>query len=436
MTETPLEEVIHEGEFVGVLQTHAEAFFELSNSLRSRRTKPWNPKHYYQLIHRTNELESFLDDFGARYNRSYHFFTELVASLRAFAQAGYSLAHLSGRLSTYGIESHLGAKPLREVRDGVDAAAAFIRRSIDEMLEAAVQEGREFGLDLTPEVTAETTFLPVVVKQRLPRNVDAEEIAEEEQRIAEVASKYMLACEMLGSAGIRPQEDASARRRLLASACTEERARVYEATVHNLQSAYDTYIKNTVLESTDSVLPVLRGLASTALHLLEAVTFLTHFYERHEEDIRTEEAKVRIGAIVDRSEVQDTILNRLLWPATRVLVGGREVAQSLLSSYTNAQELEVELAADVILHARPASLIVGIVNHHGTPVEMELAGHTSNAASILELLLAVGSHPDERRFLFRGDARPLHDLRLLFQHGLGERGLDDLPGQLDYLRQS
>ena len=65
---------------------------------------------------------------------------------------------------------------------------------------------------------------------------------------------------------------------------------------------------------------------------------------------------------------------------------------------------------------------------------MELEGTRCNAGSILELLVAVGSHPDERRFIFRGDERPLRDIKLLFENGLGEGGLEALPGDLGYLR--
>ena len=59
-----------------------------------------------------------------------------------------------------------------------------------------------------------------------------------------------------------------------------------------------------------------------------------------------------------------------------------------------------------------------------------------NAGSILELLVTVGSHPDARQFRFRGDENPLKDIALLFAHALGERGLEQLPECLQYLRES
>ena len=51
-------------------------------------------------------------------------------------------------------------------------------------------------------------------------------------------------------------------------------------------------------------------------------------------------------------------------------------------------------------------------------------------------MIAVGSHAEARRFVFRGDVNPLRDLRTLFDAGLGERGVDTLPESLAYLRTS
>ena len=135
-----------------------------------------------------------------------------------------------------------------------------------------------------------------------------------------------------------------------------------------------------------------------------------------------------------RDAVNEVTLNVLLHWALRFMLMGREIAEELLPTYTNVQALEVELPEGLVLHARPASLVVSIVNRYGTPVEMEIDGQVCNAGSILELMVVVGSNPESRRFVFRGDAHPLGDIALLFQHGLGEEGLSALPDELDYLR--
>jgi hypothetical protein len=288
-------------------------------------------------------------------------------------------------------------------------------------------------LEITPETFSEAGFAVGPVRQQLPRNVGEHEPTEEQQKIAEVASKFLAACSMLDDVRIRRIAHAADRKTFLARLCSEEQARVYEATVHNLQSTYDTYIKNTVLEGRDERLPRLRGLTSAALHLLECATFLTHFVERHEGSGR-DQVQLRVAQVVDGREVQDAILNVLLYWADALLRRGRRIAEDLLPAYTNVQELSIELSPDLKLHARPAALIVGIVGHYGTPVELVLAGNRCNAASILEVLVTVGTYSDERRYVFRGDVRPLQDIKLLFEHGLGEHGLESLPEQLAYLK--
>jgi hypothetical protein len=127
-------------------------------------------------------------------------------------------------------------------------------------------------------------------------------------------------------------------------------------------------------------------------------------------------------------------VNHLLYWAARVMATGRSVAEELLPSYTNVQAYEVQLADDLMVHARPAALIVGIVNRHATPVEVEIGTHKCNAGSILELMIAVGSNPDARHYVFRGDVNPLRDIALLFESRLGEDGIDTLPPELGYLR--
>ena len=432
--ENPLEEVIQERAFGGLLQGRSNDFFRLSNTLLQRVGGEWSKKHFWQLVSEAEELESFLDDHGARYNRTFSSFRELSASLRWFALSGFSLGHLGSRLQSYGVAEALGEKDLADLATSLDSARNFVRSSSVVLLQAIRAEADRLGLEVTPEVVTEGHLGSGLVRQMLPRNVGQQEPVDEEQKIAEVASKYLAACSMFEELGIKRIASPAQRKAFLDQVCSEEQARVYEATVHNLQSAYDTHIKNTVLEGRDDRLSQLRGHVSCALHLLESVTFLTHFVERHEGGVRSEAAEELIARLVDRASVQDMILNVLLYWADRIVHSGRALAEELLPTYTNVQELEVVLPDDLKLHARPAAMIVAVVNHFGTPVELDLDGAVCNAASILELLVTIGSNPEARRFVFRGDESPLRDLRLLFENGLGEHGMEQFPDALGYLR--
>jgi phosphotransferase system HPr-like phosphotransfer protein/predicted transcriptional regulator len=434
MTETYFEKLILERQFVGLLQAHAEVFFRLSNSLLAPGLDSWNKKHFFQLVSEADALESFLDDYGARYNRTYAFLTELVASLRWFAHAGYSISHMVSRLESYGAQSWLTSEEWSEATEAMRDGLAFLRSNAVNLIQAVRVEAQRLSIEITPESFPESNFMPVVARRRLPRSVGQAELQNEEQKIGEVVTKFLRACELLRDLRVRRIHDARERHAFFSRTCTEAQARTYEATVHNLQSTYDTHIQNTVLEARDERLNKLRGHVSAALHLLQAVTHLSHFIERHETDIRSEDAKRKISELVERSEVEGVALNVFLYWADRFLRSGQPLADALLPEYTKLLELELELPEHLALHARPAALIVGIVNHHSTPVEMEVGGRRCNAGSILELLVAVGSQPHQKRFVFRGDERPVRDIARLFEADLGEKGLDVLPAELAYLR--
>src|SRR5262245_62651186 len=129
MTETYFEKLILERQFVGLLQAHAQVFFRLSNSLLAPGLDSWNKKHFFQLISEADALESFLDDYGARYNRTYAFLTELVASLRWFAHAGYSIAHMVARLESYGAPSWGSSEDWVEATAALQQGLAYLRET-------------------------------------------------------------------------------------------------------------------------------------------------------------------------------------------------------------------------------------------------------------------------------------------------------------------
>lgn len=437
MQESPLDTVVPERDFAEQLAAQASAMTGVAHSLLAAREAPWRKRDFFRLDSEADDLEGYLDDVGARYNQTFCLFTELTASIRGFSLAGLSLAHLSKRLEGYGVLEGLEGEDREAARAGVLGSVQFIQDSLVVLLRAWFDEARGLGVALPePDSASQAVAVDPTLRLRLPRTVGQEDIQDESQRIAEVATKYIAACELLKGAGLRRANDASARAALLAERCTEELARVFEATVHNLQSAYDTHIGNTRLEAADPRLRSLRGYISTALHLFEAVTQLTHFVERHQSGTRSEFAQSRLEALLPREAVQRVVLEDLLHWAQRFLHLGRSTAEELLPSYSDLQEIVVELNDGITFHARPASLVVAIVNHHGTPVEMEVDGRSCNAGSILELMVTVGSYPEQRAYTLRGDKRPLADLVLLFENDLGEHGIANLPEQLAYLRTS
>jgi phosphotransferase system HPr-like phosphotransfer protein len=434
MSEASIDEVLSEEDFQPLAKERGERFGRLAHTLLARAPGGWTRRHFYQLIVEADVFEAFLDDHGAAYNRTYRLFRELVASVRGLARAGYAVRHLESRFDSYG--TRLSAIPIEEKRfcEAVEEARRFLEESLRGLLAESLEEAARRGVDLSSASFSEDEYITDRSRRRLPRNLDGEIQEDEEHYIASVASRYLDVCDLFDELGLGEISSASERERYLSEICTEERARVYEASVHNLQSAYDTYIGDTALEESDDRLPRMRGHISVAFHLLEAVTDLVHFVERHE-GARSNEASAKIAEIVDRDRVVQIAYDNLLAWAVRMIHLGREYAEALVPTYTNQRDLTVEVPDELTLHARPVSLIVKIVDHHGTPVSCEVDGSECNAGSILEMMITVGSNSEARRYIFTGDERPLADIQRLFEAGLGEGGLENLPKELEYLRR-
>ncbi len=432
MGDGALEEVIPERAFTVLLQRQGDMLFRLAGALCTRAEHDWTRRHFFQLVSEADAVESFLDDFGARHNQAFAYLREVVASLRGFALAGFSIAHLAVRVDVY--PSVLSTGEATSSSDSVRRVLSFLVRTVQRLLAAVQEESRALGVELPSQGFPEERWVEDAPRRKLARNMGQGVLASDEQKTAEIASRFVEASMHFEDLGVKRIAGEHERESWMQRNCSEERARSLEAAVHNLQSAYDTWVKGTSIEAGDSRLCKLRGHASAALHLLEAVTQLTHFVERHERTVRNDGITRRVTGLVARAEVRDMTLNHLLVHAGVYLRRGRSVAEDLLPSYTRVQEIEVGLRDDVVLHARPAALIVGIVQRYGTPVELDIDGQHCNAGSILELMVTAGSAPDARRFRFRGDERPLRDIALLFQHALGEDGLDRLPEELGYLR--
>ncbi len=425
-----LEQLVAERDFLQMLADQAAAFFRLANFLVSAKRDAWGENHLFSLQTEANALESFLDDFDARNNKKFSYFTEIVASVRGFANAAHALQHLNRRYSKYRVEFD----EEKGFQRALVASAEWTNDSIAALLEELYKDVRALGVPIPREALGERSFPTAFARLRLPRTVDEEDVADEEQRIAEIATKFLKTCDIVDSIGIEQIDDPMRLRHFVARSCTEEKARLYEASVHNLQSKYDTYIKNTIYENKDPHLKTLRGHASVSLHLLEYVTHLVHFYERHENDIRYEPTKLKISRTIVKGEVLHHAVNFGLYYAARYLTAGRPTALAIFPAYTKLREETLDVPAAVDLHLRPAMMIAKVAGHYGTPVQMRIAdGDWVDAASMIKVVMAIGMSPGARKVTFRADDAVLRDMRQLFDAGLGEEEVE-LPQQLWYLK--
>ncbi len=424
--------VITEDEFLEHLREPVAEFYGHGFGSLPADPARWPRRLLSLLAEKAHEFESFLDDFDARNNRRFSLLVELVASLRGFAAIAQVLHHVRIRFPKYQVRLEVGAMERfhRTLRESADFVHQVLGRLLTELEEQLV------GLGVPRPETTEPSGANGQgnVRRHLPHDIDAEEEVSHEAMTATVLAGFLGVADSLRRLETALPADGSPLEKFVAERYDETKARAFESMIHNVQSAYDTHIKFTVLESRHPDLRVFRGHVSLALHMLEIATLLVHFYERHENNIQHHRAKSRIAELVPREQVLAHAIDFGLRSALTSVVAARPVAESLLPYFVQQDEIELHLPEAGMLHARPLSLIVSIVRHHGTSVDLVIGESSTVANSIMGLILFVGQNAEARTIKFRGDRRPLEDLKLLFDYGLGEKGMDVLPEQLSYLR--
>lgn len=426
--------IISEEEFAAILKPPmsdflalARRFGEMSDSERFR-------QYLSFLSEQANEVESFLDEYGARTNRTFSFLGKLIASVRWISRGLFAIEHVGSRFMGYFADPSAAAH--EGFREELEATRCFLQSSLASLVNACAEEA--IRLDCAEDASSGGIGKSIPGtnpgKNLLPQNLDElEEVPDEERRIIEVASRFRLAQEDIARLKVSERQDGPTEiRRAVRERYDEEAARRLEAKIHGLQAKYDTYISGTTLERSHPELRELRGFTSVVLHLLEAGTNLVHFYERHESDIRGAASQDRLAKIVDETRMLERIHNFVLVFASQYAKRGREVAEQIIPQFTTDVAYDLTVPTGTWVHVRPAHRIVAIVNHYGSPVEMEIDGERCEANSILQVMMLMGNHADARVIRFRGDEKPLGDLRALFDADLGE-GEGALPDRLSYL---
>jgi hypothetical protein len=192
----------------------------------------------------------------------------------------------------------------------------------------------------------------------------------------------------------------------------------------------------------------MRGCISIALHLAEIATALTHFYERHESELRHETVRDKIESLIDKKTIMNLIVNYCLFHCYSHLEKGNGFAKDFLKSYVVIDSIRIPIPIYMGFHVRPATLVMKIVKHYGSEVKMEIDEEIYDAASALDLfranekisakkrqLILKEIHPYESPTALPPDQVPsviLNELNRLFKDGklisYEDITMDDIPG--------
>lgn len=425
---------IGEGAFRQPLMEAAEGFLRALSALQARPPETWTEAWLSEVSQQAEELERFLDAHGARRNKTFYPIRKSVACLLWLSQATSCLAHLRGRLGVYPTacpswtEETLPHQLDRTVH-GLGMEMVKVTQALKKYWVASDLEWPTFTHGQGRE---EPPPLQILSANRAEA-VDAED-QDDTSPGARLATRFLRFLNAWTEEVQSRIQGTANRIRFVEENCRERTTRSFQVRAHNWQSDYDSLVRGSKEEQAHPGLEQLRGSMSQALHLLEANTALSHLFERHRPGL-PKEMGPQESNFLEGEAFLGLWIEGCVVPAYRSLQGAREAAEEVLSSLTQRTSVLLDMPSGVQFHARPLSLVVQVVQHHGLPVQMEMEGESVTADSLIQLLLIAGKNPESTSFRFIGDARPLADLEDLVAARFGEDGVESLPSSLNYLKK-
>ena len=378
------EETIADRELCEPVRNRGRSLFAIARSVQAMHAReiPLSRPLLGRLLLESGQMETLLDEYGARQNQHWSRFRALTASLKNFARIGLALAYVQRRLPTYRL------LPVEGVfRLATGEQLRLLSGALATIAGALLEEGLAVGIDVSGVAPSPEDFGERLPPGRLARDRSDRIAGDTVTTVTHLATEFLnLAAEgdlLRAAARVRPADYASC----FPDPVSEERLRQLTFRFHNLQSLYDTHVAGTSIESFDAELPILRGHASVIYHLLDMATDLAHYYERHASP-HTADAVLRDRPVVDCDATMATLFAYAMAFSSEYLAGGQRLCQKILYRYAESGRLDVPVPSYRGFHVRPSNLVARIVAHYGSSVYMELDGKRFDAGSPLELFRA------------------------------------------------
>jgi phosphotransferase system HPr-like phosphotransfer protein len=418
---------LSEDMFAPALERKAHTLFDAITIISSCCKTSYEERSLYAVYHEAGLLEDYLDLHGAASNKRFHLIREDVSGIKWIAQALSCLSLLKDGPNPYPSADADWSE--QQLTNHVATSISRLNAYLDALFSQLSASWLEADLAIVSPKATEAEIHPPL--PTLPSNLlggeDEDSIGGDNSIASRYLSRFMRLFNSWDVAATTGLSDGSSAGVFMKKYCTEAIARSFQSRVHNLQSDYDSHLRNTPHELGIPQLRKVRGAVSECLHLLEAVTALTHLYERHHRH-------PHLSKVLPWPELVDVLANHLILSAYKSLGSCMPLAQELLNGLTVSSSTEVLLPDGIEMHARPLSMIANVVKHHGLDVEIECAGRRANAASFMAMLVLVGSHPGTRTYSFHGDRAALADIEQLFALGLGEKGLGAVTEAFPFLK--
>ncbi|QTA85071.1 HPr family phosphocarrier protein [Desulfonema magnum] len=394
-------------------------------------------KFYSKFIYSSQLLEDFLDFHGAKNSNDWYFYRELSAAVRHLGIACYSQKHILNRLVFYNLPDTNGFE--KEGRENLD----FLTKSLMKMAPVIITEARRLNIPIPDERFGQEDFPGITTSEILEYDIDDESnVFQQEKNIVKIANEFLSIVEIFDQYRFYEPYEPKSLLSMVPENVNEVEIRRFEMLVHNLQSAFDTYVIHGGFKGGNRKLKTFRSFFSVVFHLLQMMGRLLHFYERHlyESGYKNIYKKVQenLTSLIDPEMLLDRTINYGLYYACHFLATGKELARDILNE--NIERSLIEVPVPLLgFHCRPSLLIAKIVQHYGGEVELCVGDDRFDASSVLDLQYAGGKIQKENitKVIFKGDTRALRDIEILANVNYGEDAIGKgvaLPTELKYLR--
>ena len=394
-------------------------------------------KLFSRLIESSQILEDFLDYHGAKNNKNWYYYRELSAAVRHLSIGSYSQKHILNRLVFYDLVNTEDFE--REGR----ATFNFLIKSLMKLAPVILDEARRLNIPVPDDNFDTFEFPGVTTNDLLDYDIDDEDKDLQKKNIVKIASEFLCIARNFDHLGFYEPYDLKKILEIVPDKINEVEIRQFEMVVHNLQSAFDTYVIHGGYRFGNRKLKELRGCFSVVFHLLQITGRLLHFYERHlyEAGYKNIYKKVQeqLSLLVDPEVLLDRTINYGLYYVCHFLTTGKHLAGEILNENIERSSISVGVPVKLGFHSRPSLLVAKIVRHYGGQVELCVGEDRFDASSVLDIQWAGGKIQKENitEVKFEGDVRALRDIKILTSVNYGEDTMGKgvpLPKELSYLK--
>ncbi|MFH0998353.1 MAG: HPr family phosphocarrier protein [Pseudomonadota bacterium] len=392
---------------------------------------------YSKLTATTKLLEDFLDFHGAKNNKNWYYFRELIATFMHLSIGSYSQKHISNRLAFYGLENTTDFEVQGQVTQ------EYLNSSLMKIAPVILEEARRLGIPIPDRGYAPSFFPNATTCEMLASDIDDTDKEQQKQHIVKIASEFLSIAGNFDQLGFYEPYDIQEIRAIVPEKVNEVEIRRFEMLVHNLQSSFDTYVIHGGYRLGKRKLTDLRGHFSVVFHLLQMTGRLLHLYERHLHEAGYKNTykmvQDRLSSLVEPEALLDRTINYGLYYACHFLNTGKKLAREILNENIERASIRVGIPVALGFHSRPSLLVAKIVQYYGGQVELCVGADRFDASSVLDIQWAGGKIHKENvtEVIFEGDTRALADIEILAGVNYGEDTMGKgvpLPKELKYLR--